>query len=107
MSFPSAERMSKACFSVRDKIRQYIASWEAKGYPEGLPDEAPYELESNDLVPSYRRICRALLKNDLNLQSLGFTKPSCELYNILKRAELGIVKPRDYQLTFEGIYGRL
>jgi predicted phosphoadenosine phosphosulfate sulfurtransferase len=72
-------------------IRKYIKQQEKRGYPEGIPDEAPSELESNQLVPSYRRICRALLKNDLTLQSLGFSKPDCAIYSSLKRIELGIV----------------
>jgi predicted phosphoadenosine phosphosulfate sulfurtransferase len=83
-------------------IRKYIKQWERRGYPEGIPDEAPAELEANGLVPSYRRICRALLKNDLTLQSLGFTKPDCALYSSLKQLELGIKTERDLQLCLWG-----
>jgi predicted phosphoadenosine phosphosulfate sulfurtransferase len=82
-------------------IRRYIKTWEARGYKNGIPDEAPAELESNGLVPSYRRICRALLKNDLLLISLGFVKPNCALYCELKRIELGIIR-KDIQLSLFG-----
>lgn len=70
------------------RIRIYIADWEEKCYKQGIPDEAPAELEQSDLVPSYRRICKAILKNDLHLLSLGFTKGYSKQYVVLKRIEL-------------------
>jgi len=76
-----------------------------KGYPEGIPDEAPLELEKNLLVPSYRMICRALLKNDMQLKTLGFERVPCEIYNKIKRQELkerGIIKVLGIQL---GLFG--
>lgn len=45
-----------------------------RGYPEGIPDEAPYELEAKRLAPSWRRICKSLLKNDYWCKGLGFTQ---------------------------------
>jgi len=39
-------------------------------------------------APSYRAICRAILKNDLQLTSLGFSKDGCESYDILKKIEI-------------------
>jgi Predicted phosphoadenosine phosphosulfate sulfotransferase len=71
-----------------EKIISYIKTWENRCYPDGLPDEAPNELESRGLVPSYRRICKAILKNDVQLQTLGFSRPQCELYMQLKKREL-------------------
>jgi len=76
--------------SCSDKVCEFISLWEKKGYEHGIPDYAPYELEDLNLVPSYRKICKALLKNDLLLLSLGFTKKTTMMYNILKRIELGI-----------------
>lgn len=75
-------------FSMAPKIREWIADWEQKGYPHGIPDEADAVLERLGKVPSYRRICFAILKNDIVLQSLGFSKPSCEAYNQIKRVEI-------------------
>jgi predicted phosphoadenosine phosphosulfate sulfurtransferase len=72
------------------RVRAYIKTWEGRGYPEGIPDEGPPELESNGLIPSYKRICKAILSNDMCLQSLGFAKPSCQTYDTLKKIELGI-----------------
>lgn len=69
---------------MRDKIQQYIKLWERRCYSD-LPDEAPREI--NDLVPSYRRIAIAILKNDLSY--IGIAPPQSEYYGILKCIELG------------------
>jgi predicted phosphoadenosine phosphosulfate sulfurtransferase len=81
---------------TKRRIRQWVAAWEAKGYHDGLPDEAPMTLESSGRVPSYRMICQAILKNDEALLSLGFGREPCRIYNHLKRIELAArtVQPR-------------
>lgn len=87
---------------MRRKLRQYIKLWEGRGYEDEIPDEAPACLEGNGLVPSYRRICIAIMKNDTHLETLGMSRPGCRLYNELKRAELiqkGKIQ-RDPQLVF-------
>ncbi len=71
---------------VHKKVREYIKTWEERCYTEGIPDEAPAEL--GDKVPSYKRICVALLKNDLNLTSLGYKQRETKYYSILKRIEI-------------------
>jgi len=73
---------------VKKKIEKYIKEWELKCYKKGIPDKAPIELEKNCDVPSYRKIAFAILKNDNNLQSLGFLPKKSEVYNQLKRKEL-------------------
>jgi len=45
-------------------------------------------LEAANLVPSYRKIAMAILKNDHHLISLGFQAPKSEVYNQLKRIEI-------------------
>ena len=72
--------------TVHDKVNEYIKEWERKCYKEGIPDEAPAEI--NDKVPSYKKICIALLKNDLNLTSLGYEQKKSKYYSMLKRIEL-------------------
>jgi predicted phosphoadenosine phosphosulfate sulfurtransferase len=54
----------------------------------GIPMQADEVLESLGKVPSYRRICKAILKNDMTLSSLGFSKPNCEIYNSIKKEEI-------------------
>ncbi len=80
---------------MREKILSYIKEWERRCYHDGIPDEAPNEIES--MVPNYKSICIAILKNDTHLQSLGFSRPKCEAYNILKRIELKnrVCKPKN------------
>jgi predicted phosphoadenosine phosphosulfate sulfurtransferase len=71
---------------TKEKIRKYIDLWESRCYPDGIPDEAPVELEH--LIPSYKRICKALLKNDNHLEGLGYSRPKCKAYMELKRIEI-------------------
>jgi predicted phosphoadenosine phosphosulfate sulfurtransferase len=73
---------------MRAKIQAYVDKWLTQGYPDGIPDEAPSRLEDLNKVPSYRLICKAIIKNDYALQTLGYSRQPCELYNILKRKEL-------------------
>lgn len=70
------------------KIRAYVRKWEGRGYPGGIPDEAPVLLEKACRVPSYRAICLAIMRNDVTLQSLGYTREPCHTYMAIKRAEL-------------------
>lgn len=70
---------------MKDRIESYIKTWEKRCYPE-LPDESPKEIL--EMVPSYKRIAMAILKNDWPLKSLGFTPPKSEVYNNLKRIEI-------------------
>jgi predicted phosphoadenosine phosphosulfate sulfurtransferase len=73
---------------MKKKIQDYIKTWEGRCYSEGIPDEAPHELEIRNKVPSYRRICFAILRNDYSLQSLGFSKCKPLVYHELKKVEL-------------------
>ncbi len=73
---------------MREKILAWIAKWEKQGYPNGLPDEADAKLEALGKVPSYRVICKAILKNDVALSSLGYTRAPCEAYSAIKRIEI-------------------
>lgn len=71
---------------MRSKIEKYIKTWQERCYFFELPDESPPEIFEK--VPSYERICLAILKNDRQLESLGFKREKCELYSLLKRIEL-------------------
>lgn len=73
---------------MKKKIQQYIDNWESKCYKDGLPDEAPRRLEQLNKVPSYRKICIAILRNDVALESLGYSKNKTAIYHELKRIEL-------------------
>ena len=66
------------------RFNKFTRWWEERGYPEGIPDEAPYELEANKIVPSYRRVCKVLLRNDWWCKGLSFTQPTSEAYKKFK-----------------------
>jgi predicted phosphoadenosine phosphosulfate sulfurtransferase len=63
-----------------NKIFTYIEWWKNRGYPNGIPDEGPYILESKKLIPSWRRICKSLLRNDFWMKGLGFTQHKTDAY---------------------------
>lgn len=73
---------------TKSKIKKYIKQWEQKGYPNGIPDEVPIQLEKLDSVPSYRKICIALMKNENNLEILGYSRKKTLVYSELKRIEI-------------------
>ncbi len=76
------------------KILKYIEKWKQRGYENDIPDEADSNLEGMGKVPSYRMICKAIMKNDIALTSLGYTRPKCAAYGVLKRIELAARKTK-------------
>ena len=64
-----------------NKIGIFQKWWIERGYPEGIPDEAPYELEAKREVPSWRRVCKALLRNDYWCKGMSFTQHKSEAYS--------------------------
>mgnify|MGYP003652065900 CR=1 FL=1 len=84
---------------VHEKINKYIKEWEERCYPNGIPDEAPINLK--DKVPSYKSICLALLKNDMNLTSLGYSPKYTKYYSVLKRIEIDARNTKFKQLKLK------
>ena len=62
------------------KFKTFIAWWKKRGYADGMPDEAPVILESKRLAPSWRRLCKVLLRNDYWCKGLNFSQPKSEAY---------------------------
>lgn len=58
----------------------FIKGWHGRGYQAGIPDEAPKILEDAQWAPSYRRLCKVLLRNDWWCKGLGLTQPKSEAY---------------------------
>lgn len=56
------------------KIDRFVAWYSTRGYDAGIPDEADPELEASRKVPSWRRVCKAILKNDFWCKSLSFSQ---------------------------------
>lgn len=63
-----------------NKIAVFLHWWAERGYPNGIPDEAPAEKEANKEVPSWRRVCKALLRNDYWCKGLSFSQTKSEAY---------------------------
>lgn len=63
-----------------DKIAVFLKWWCDRGYPNGIPDEAAAEDEASRRVPSWRRICKALLRNDYWCKGLSFTQTKSGSY---------------------------
>jgi len=62
------------------KIATFIKWWESRGYEDGIPDEADRRLEMDKKVPSWRRICKSLLRNDYWMKGLSFTQHKTDAY---------------------------
>ena len=72
-----------------ENFKRFITGWKRRGY-DVIPDEAPPELEANCWAPSWRRMCKCLLRNDWWCKGLGFTQPKSEAwmkYKSLKMAQ--------------------
>ena len=64
----------------KNKIFTFVDWWSKRDYADGIPDEAPYILEAKRLAPSWRRICKSLLRNDYWCKGLGFTQHKTDAY---------------------------
>lgn len=83
-----------------DKICQFINWWHLKGswrdeegnlhlcggsYGQTIPDAAPTKLEASRKAPSWRRICKTLLRNDYWCKGLSFTQTDSHAYQRYKK----------------------
>lgn len=67
----------------RERFVKFIAGWKNRGY-KTIPDEAPEDLESSCWVPSWRRMCKVILRNDYWCKGLGQTQPLSDAYQKYK-----------------------
>jgi len=63
----------------RIKIEVFKKWWGERDY-QIIPDEADLYLEGKRKVPSWRRICKSLLRNDYWCKGLSFTQQKSEVY---------------------------
>ncbi|HAT1684941.1 TPA: DUF3440 domain-containing protein [Klebsiella oxytoca] len=61
----------------RNKIAVYLRWYQTRGFPQDIPDTQEKDTGSRD-IPSWRRICRVLLRNDYWCRGLSFspTRPA-------------------------------
>lgn len=66
----------------REKINKFLDWWDKNGSKYGfetVPDFADPKLEAAKKAPSYRRICKVLLKNDYWCKGLSFSQTKREM----------------------------
>lgn len=69
----------KTGMHYRDRFKKFIKSWQDRGY-NVIPDEAPLDLENKCWAPSWRRMCKVILRNDYWCKGLGQTQPLSDAY---------------------------
>ncbi len=92
----------------RDKILLHVKWWQDRGFADGIPEEAPYELEQARKAPSWRRVCKSLLRNDYWGKGLGFSQHKSEAYAayqdlMRRRRERWGIDSEALQLPFEEV----
>jgi len=65
------------------RFKKFIWGWKQRGYNE-IPDESPPELENKCWAPSWRRLCKVLLRNDYWCKGLGQSQPKSDAYQRFK-----------------------
>lgn len=61
------------------RFKKFIHGWHQRGYSV-IPEEAPPELEAKCWAPSWRRMCKVLLRNDYWCKGLGQAQPKSEAW---------------------------
>lgn len=69
--------------NYRERFIKFICGWKKRGYSK-IPDFAPHDLEVKQWAPSWRRMCRCILRNDYYCKGLGQTQPKSEAYGKFK-----------------------
>lgn len=70
----------KTAEHYKNKIAVYINWWKKHGYADGLPEESPIKIENAGKAPSWRRVCKTLLRNDYWCKYLGFSPTKTSAY---------------------------
>lgn len=65
------------------RFKKFIYGWHHRGY-KVIPEESPPELEAKCWAPSWRRMCKVLLRNDYWCKGLGQAQPKSEAYQRFK-----------------------
>lgn len=60
----------------KNKIAVFLKWYEERGYSNGIPDDGPLDKKT----PSWKRICKALLRNDYWCKGLSFSQHKSEAY---------------------------
>lgn len=69
------------------KIAVFLQWWMDRGYPNGIPDEAEPKDEAAKKIPSWRRICKMLLRNDYWAKGLSFSQTKAASYEKYRKIQ--------------------
>lgn len=78
--FLLASLPEKTAEHYRNKIAVYLRWYAERDYPQGLPDEQPGDTSSKQ-IPSWRRICKTILRNDFWCRTLVFSPTKSHCYH--------------------------
>lgn len=65
----------------KNKISVYLHWYQSRGYPEDIPDTQARDCGALDQFPSWRRICKILLRNDYWCKGLSFSPTKTAAYD--------------------------
>lgn len=60
-----------------NKIAVFLKWYESRGYPDGIPDDGEVNQKQ---TPNWKRVCKALLRNDYWCKGLGFSQHTSNKY---------------------------
>lgn len=92
---------TKTSEHFKSKLAVYIKWWQQRGYENGIPQEADYRLEQDGKAPSWRKIVKALLRNDYWCKTLGFSPTKQSAYT--KYIELCKKRRKEWNLFNEDL----
>lgn len=69
----------------KDKIAVYLHWWKEKEGIDPIPDHGDVKLEADRKIPSWRRVCKVLLRNDYWCKGLSFGQTKSESYDRYKK----------------------
>lgn len=75
------------------KFRVFLNGWKKRGYVNGISDEAPKVLEDKHWAPSWRRMCKVLLRNDWWCKGLGLQQPKSVAYREYVESRRALTRP--------------
>lgn len=61
----------------KNKIAVFLKWYADRGYPDGIPDDGPMD----KTAPSWKRVCKALLRNDYWCKGLSFSQHKSAAYD--------------------------
>lgn len=81
----------------KNKIAIFLKWWMDRGYSDGIPDYGEAKQEASKEIPSWRRICKMLVRNDYWAKGLSFSQTKSDAYQKylklmkIRRAEWGLI----------------